>query len=519
MPFDQERSGLNLGEGAGILILETEAAARDRGLSPDLFLSGYGSAADAYHLTAPRPDGTGLSTAITKAMQEAGITASDISFINAHGTGTKENDRVEGQVFANMFRPNLPFLSTKGFTGHTLGAAGAIEAVFTAAALREGWIPASPGFRNPDPEIGATPVTTRTTVTGVYALSTSLAFGGSNSALVFGERKVRSMHLNGIGLLFNRGRGVHALEGALKEGWQPATPWSDAKNGVSAYQVPAEAMVDRVLLGKLRRAGRFDKLSVLAAWDAVQNSGIDEDEIEGAGIIVGTAFGPHPTTFKFLDDIIDYGHGSVSPTLFSHSVHNAAASYIATTLQCRGPILTLAQFYFPFQYALFQADAWIREGRCDHVLVGCTDVLGNVMAHIFNEKLPVPNNGKIEPFSFSETPGAIPGEGSVFFLVSSHPGPNRWCSVSVENKEALGADLMLLETDGVYGDETAYLEQSITDHLVSGYSPLFGSMMIGGGFQAAVGALMLARQVYYGCPVTGNPYGLSLLTGKIHLLR
>ena len=189
MPFDQERSGLNLGEGAGILILETEAAARDRGLSPDLFLSGYGSCADAYHLTAPRPDGTGLSTAITKAMQEADISASDISFINAHGTGTKDNDRVEGQTFAKMFGANLPFLSTKGFTGHTLGAAGAIEAVFTVAALREGWIPASPGFCNPDPEIGVTPVTTRTAITGSYALSTSLAFGGSNSALIFGKGK------------------------------------------------------------------------------------------------------------------------------------------------------------------------------------------------------------------------------------------------------------------------------------------------------------------------------------------
>ncbi len=322
------------------------------------------------------------------------------------------------------------------------------------------------------------------------------------------------MHLNGIGILFNRGRGVHALEDALIEGWQPATPLSDTKNPICAYQVPTEAMTDRPLLGKLRRASRFDKLSVIAAFDAVQNSGIDDKEILEMGIIVGTAFGPHPTTFKFLDDIIDYGHGSVSPTLFSHSVHNAAASYIATTLQCRGPILTLAQFYFPFQYALFQANAWIREGRCDHVLVGCTDVIGNVMAHIFSQKLPVPNNGKIQPFSFSKAPGAVPGEGSVFFLVSSRPGPNPWCNISVDSQGFLSADLTLLETDGIYGDETAYLEQNIADTLVSGYSPLFGSMMIGGGFQAAVGALTLARQFYYGCPVTDNPHRLRLLTEK-----
>jgi len=188
-PFDRERSGLNLGEGAGILILETETTAKDRALPRELFLLGYGAAADAYHLTAPRPDGSGLLAAINTALKDASITSDDISFANAHGTGTKDNDRVEGQILAKLFGADLPFISTKGFTGHTLGAAGAIEAVFTVTSLWEGWIPASPGFQNLDPEVGATPVSTRTSLTGNYALSTSLAFGGSNSALIFGKGK------------------------------------------------------------------------------------------------------------------------------------------------------------------------------------------------------------------------------------------------------------------------------------------------------------------------------------------
>ena len=188
MPFDRNRSGLNLGEGAGILILEKETHARKRGNSSMLYISGYGAAADAYHLTAPRPDGAGLEMAVRLALDQAGIQEADIAFINAHGTATRDNDKTEGRLFARMFGPNVKFISTKGFTGHTLGAAGAIEAIFTALGLKEGWIPANLGFTNVDEEIGVVPLREKTIIKGSYALSTSLAFGGNNAALII-ERK------------------------------------------------------------------------------------------------------------------------------------------------------------------------------------------------------------------------------------------------------------------------------------------------------------------------------------------
>jgi len=184
-PFDRNRSGLNLGEGAGIIILEKPATARTRGKTPSLFLKGYGLAADAYHLTAPRPDGSGLEQALERALSQAEIQPKDIAFVNAHGTATKDNDLVEGKTLAKVFGPKIKFLSTKGFTGHTLGAAGGLEAVFTGLGLRQGWIPASPGFLELDPQIGIAPVTQKTQLSGKYAVSTSLAFGGNNSALVF----------------------------------------------------------------------------------------------------------------------------------------------------------------------------------------------------------------------------------------------------------------------------------------------------------------------------------------------
>jgi len=183
-PFDRERSGLNLGEGAGILVLETEDSARDRGVEPLLFLSGYGSAGDAYHITAPHPEGSGLKAAIKSALDDAGINSGDIDFVNAHGTGTKENDKVEGSTLLKIFGPELKFYSSKGFTGHTLGAAGGLEAAFTAIALKYGWIPASPGFQSIDNQIAISPITKITPVKGNFALSTSLAFGGTNAALV-----------------------------------------------------------------------------------------------------------------------------------------------------------------------------------------------------------------------------------------------------------------------------------------------------------------------------------------------
>ena len=188
-PFDRDRMGLNLGEGAGVLLIETAASAKRRGVTSDLALLGYGSANDAYHLTAPAPDGVGLKASLRAAMAEAGIEPGDIGFVNAHGTGTTDNDLVEGKVFGEMFGPTLRILSTKGYSGHTLGAAGGIEAVFAAAGLREGWIPASAGFRDRDENIPIEPVREKTAISGRYALSTSLAFGGNNAAILIGRRE------------------------------------------------------------------------------------------------------------------------------------------------------------------------------------------------------------------------------------------------------------------------------------------------------------------------------------------
>lgn len=185
-PFDVNRKGLNLGEAGAMLVLESEQVRKMRKKKARSFVLGYGSACDAYHLTAPRPDGAGLKSAIAEALACNNTDPSSIAFVNAHGTGTPENDRVETRVLAEVL-PGVPFLSTKGYTGHTLGAAGAVEAVFTVACLERGAIPANIGFATPDPELGGTPVTENTSFRGTVALSESLAFGGNNSVIIFGS--------------------------------------------------------------------------------------------------------------------------------------------------------------------------------------------------------------------------------------------------------------------------------------------------------------------------------------------
>jgi len=186
-PFDRDRSGLNLGEGAGVLILETEEFSRHRGKKSVLRLAGYGASADAYHLTAPRPDGSGLESALRKSLVEANISPENVCFVNAHGTATQDNDKVEGIAIEKVFGPEIKFFSTKGYTGHTLGAAGGLEAAYTAAALRECWIPASLGFVQQDENIPIRPITEQTQINGDFAVSTSLAFGGNNASIVIAK--------------------------------------------------------------------------------------------------------------------------------------------------------------------------------------------------------------------------------------------------------------------------------------------------------------------------------------------
>ncbi len=187
-PFDRDRDGFVIGEGAGILILEEESHARARGARIYGELAGFGMSADAYHITAPPPDGAGAAAAIRMALSRAGVRPEEVDYINAHGTSTLLNDRAETAAIKlglGEAAYRVKISSTKSQIGHLLGAAGAVEAVAALLAMENGLIPATINYENPDPEcdLDYTPVPTEREIK--VALSDSFGFGGQNAVLLF----------------------------------------------------------------------------------------------------------------------------------------------------------------------------------------------------------------------------------------------------------------------------------------------------------------------------------------------
>ena len=188
IPFDAERTGFVLGEGAGVLVLEELEHALKRGAHIYAEIVGYGVTCDAYHMTAPRPDGSGGAKAMAMAIADAGIQAEEVGYINAHGTSTHLNDAGETAAVKTVFGDHahkLAMSSTKSMTGHMLGAAGAVEAIFTALTLKDGYLPATIHYSVPDPECDLDVVPNVGRSADVrYALSNSLGFGGHNGSVL-----------------------------------------------------------------------------------------------------------------------------------------------------------------------------------------------------------------------------------------------------------------------------------------------------------------------------------------------
>ena len=188
-PFDENRRGLNLGEGAGYVVLVSEKVAATLKHKPEIVLSGYCNANDAYHQTASSPDGTGSYLAMSGALKKSGLQPSDIDYINLHGTGTQNNDIAEGTAIKRLFEPTYPKMSsTKTFTGHTLGASGGIEAVFSVLALQHGVIFPNLRLQTPMKDLPFRVTTELEKGVGLkHVLSNSFGFGGNCSSLIFSK--------------------------------------------------------------------------------------------------------------------------------------------------------------------------------------------------------------------------------------------------------------------------------------------------------------------------------------------
>jgi 3-oxoacyl-[acyl-carrier-protein] synthase II len=190
-PFDAERDGFVIGEGSGVLVLEELELARKRNARIYAEIVGYGMSGDAYHITSPAPEGEGAARCMEVALKDARLNPEDIDYINAHGTSTKFNDEYETMAIKQVFQDHalkLAVSSTKSMTGHLLGAAGGIEAVFMAMTIKEGVVPPTINYEFPDPLCDLDYVPNEARRIPVHAaLSNSLGFGGTNGTLVFKE--------------------------------------------------------------------------------------------------------------------------------------------------------------------------------------------------------------------------------------------------------------------------------------------------------------------------------------------
>ena len=340
-PFDATRVGLNLGEGAAFVVLQKDKA------DGKAYIGGYGNKCDAFHQTASSDDGEGAYLAMCEALESSGIDKSQIDYINAHGTGTPNNDPSESVALKRIFGDDMPLVSsTKGFTGHTTSASGSIETVICVLAMQNNFVPVSYGFSLVD-EACIHPFEGDDKQHRMdYVICNSFGFGGNDSSL----------------LLMREAKDCSMASAKSPELEIAADITIDSMEQLADYK-------EYISPKEGRRMGKLMKAATLTSLMALREAGIECPD----AIITATANGMLETSEKFLVDMVDNGEETLSPTLFMQSTHNTIGSAIAIRTQCHGYNITYTQGKDSMKWALRDAERLIRMGKAKTVLVGCHD--------------------------------------------------------------------------------------------------------------------------------------------------
>lgn len=345
-PFDATRAGLNLGEGAAFVVLEPEEKALRREATPHAYLTGYGNACDAFHQTASSENGEGAYLAMTEALEMAHLSAKDIQYVNAHGTGTPNNDQSESVSLKRVFGDDMPLVSsTKSFTGHTTSASGSIETIICILAMQNHFVPANLGWKNPM-ENGIIPSMGVQDIDLENVLCNSFGFGGNDSSLVISSHP-KAAKSESLG---NSEVKVLAKVEITSE---------DQLADIRKYVKPLEA----------RRMGKIMKSSLLSSLEALEQAGIPVPD----AIITGTAYGCLENSERLLQQIMEEGEVMLKPTYFMQSTHNTIGSNIAIKTHCHGYNVTYTQGRHSLEWAIRDAESLLRSGKVKNVLVGCHD--------------------------------------------------------------------------------------------------------------------------------------------------
>lgn len=340
-PFDDTRAGLNLGEGAAFVVLQKDVP---HGLA---FVRGYANRCDAFHQTATSKNGEGAFQAMTGALRMAGLQPGDIQYINAHGTGTPDNDASETAAFKRVFGENLPEMSsTKSYTGHTTSAAGSVETVICILAMQNGFVPASLGWSHPMPD-GYIPSMGKTGVDLQNVMCNSFGFGGNDSSLILSKEKPAPDACP----LEDESRIRIAAQRTVSDDEELAE--------LKQYMSPMES----------RRMGKIMKASLLSAYSALKEAGLERPD----AIIAATSKGMLELSDIFLDDIAENHEEQLKPTVFMQCTHNTIASAIAIRTGCHGYNITYSQGDESAAWAVRDAKMLLRKGEAGTVLVCAFD--------------------------------------------------------------------------------------------------------------------------------------------------
>ncbi|WP_426625859.1 beta-ketoacyl synthase N-terminal-like domain-containing protein [Leifsonia sp. McL0607] len=378
-------SGLNLGEGAGVVILERRSAALARGARPLSIVGGYGLALDAYHPTAPDPMGRGSIRAMRAALEMAGVDVESVDYINGHGTGTPANDSMEFRAAIGLREGTPPSMSTtKSMVGHTLGAAGAVGAVTSVLAIRDQQLPPT---ATPDPDVP--PRTDVDIVPGSAraarvrtVLENSFAFGGSNASLLLlhpddrvnTNRSVRRAVVTGVSALAGDAPDTAALEAALAAGepvYESGRVEFDGHGSFPLGEIPEAHLRRGVNPQHLRKMDALGRRAAVAAAELLGGRGLSTAEATGTGLIFATGIGPLSTVESFQRELIETGVGN--KRLFPNTVMNAAAGHVALLNRLQGPTATICAGATSGLTALHFATRLIANGSCDRVIVLAAD--------------------------------------------------------------------------------------------------------------------------------------------------
>ncbi len=363
-PLDQDRAGMTVSEGAAMLLLEASdrppPGSRGR-------LLGCGLSCDAHHPTAPHPQGTGALEAMRAALDDAGVGPDEVDYVNLHGTGTRDNDASEARAVRALFGKDLPpHSSTKGIFGHTLAAAGAIEAIVSTVAVEDGLLPPNAGCRRPDPELDLSPVLRPGRAELRTVVSNSFGFGGNNAAVVIGRPDDERP---GFRLAPARRFSVLAAECLTGAGFTAATlERISAGRKCAGILDPAEVVRD-LPPGSLRRIKRLPRIALALGRAACSAA----PAVPVRQVFFGTGFGPMSETCDFLTRLFENEKRLSSPTDFVGSVHNAPAGQLAMRHKATGANVTATGGDTSFEQALLMASVLARPGDSGLLLLGADE--------------------------------------------------------------------------------------------------------------------------------------------------